>query len=118
MIEIKCAAADAASTLCERVNAAADTVLEMTERDERLGFACMTYDGDNVTLMYLEAPDTALADALLRAALNTARAAGAKTAYIACDSLLIHMQQKGYLSDLCPTWVEIADFFAKSACKA
>ena len=118
MIEIKCAAPDTAVLLCERVGVAEQTVLVMTEREALLGFACMMQNGEEVTLAYLEAPDTALTDALLRAALNSARSAGAKTAYISCQPLLLHMEQKGYLDELTPERVEIANFFAKSACKA
>lgn len=118
MIEIKCAAPDTAAMLCERVGVTADAVLVMTERETRLGFACVMYDGEEAVLTYLEAPDTALTDALLRAALNTARSVGMKTARIACASLSEHMIQKGYFGDSDPERVEIADFFAKSSCKA
>lgn len=118
MIEIKCAEADTATALCARVGVAADVVLAMTERDAMLGFVCMTYSGEEVTLAHLEAPDTPLTDALLRAALNTARGAGMKTAYIACGALLLHMKQKGYFAESDPERVEIANFFAKSVCKA
>ncbi len=118
MIEIKCAAAEEASALCAKVGVLADTVLVMTERETRLGFVCMSYSGEEVTLPYLEAPDAALTDALLRAGLNAARAAGAKTAHITWEPLLLHMEQKGYFADQGPERVEIANFFAKSACKA
>ncbi len=118
MIEIKCAAPDQAAELCTRVGEAAQVVLIMTEREVCLGFACMSYDGEEAVLSYLEAPDTALTDALLRAALNAARSAGMKTAQILSRPLCLHMEQKGYFSDSGSGRVEIANFFAKSVCKA
>ena len=118
MIEIKCAAPDTAQSLCKQNGIIAEVVLVMTEREERLGFAFMNYDGEEAILLYLQAPDTPLTDALLRAALNTARSAGMKTAHIVCEPLLSHMMQKGYFAQSDLERVEIADFFAKSACKA
>ncbi len=118
MIEIKSAAPDTAAKLCADSGICADTVLEMTERDKRLGFACMTYQNDAVTLVHLQAPDSALTDALLRAALNSARSAGAKTAFIEHEAVCLHMVKKGYLTESGPFCVEIANFFAKSTCNA
>ena len=113
MIEIKSAAPDTANALCPR----ADTVLEMLERDERLGYACMRYENGDVQLMELQAPDAALTDALLRAALNTARAAGAKHALIVDAALVRFMQKKSYFGKTGETSLEIALFFEKSVCK-
>ncbi len=118
MIEIKCAAPDTAASLCAKAGVAKQTVLTMTEREDLLGFACMAVSGEEVTLAYLEAPDASLTDALLRAALNSARGAGAKTAHIAYRPLLLFMAAKGYLTETAPEQLEIANFFAKSVCKA
>ena len=118
MIEIKCAAPDAAVSLCERAGVEVQTVLAMTEREHLLGFACMTLSGEEGVLSYLEAPDASLTDALLRAALNNARSAGVKTARIVCQPLRLFMTKKGYLTETAPERLEIAEFFAKSVCKA
>lgn len=118
MIEIKCAAPDVTAVLCERAGVDLQTVLAMTEREALIGFVCLAQSGEEVTLSYLEAPDTALTDALLRAALNSARSAGAKTARVLHKPLVLHMIQKGYLCESEPVQVEISNFFAKSACKA
>ena len=118
MIEIKSAAPDTVVVLCEQAAVAADDVLEMLERETRLGFACMTYSGEEVTLTYLNAPDAPLTDALLRAALNAARSKGAKTACIADEALIEFMQTKAYLQKTSDARLEIAGFFAKSVCKA
>ena len=118
MIEIKCAVPDVAAVLCERAGVGLQTVLAMTEREMLLGFVCMAQSGEEVTLSHLEAPDAALTDALLRAALNCARSAGAKAARILHKPLVLYMTQKGYLRESEPAQVEIANFFAKSACKA
>lgn len=116
MIEIKNAAVERGRAYAECYGAS-DMVLEMTERDEVLGVVCMTLCNDDVTLTHLHAPDVPLTDALLRAALNAARAKGAKTARSTCELLTKHMQRKGYIPDFeCP-FLEIAEFFSKSACK-
>ena len=118
MIEIKCAAPDVAASLCARAGVETQTVLTMTERDNLLGFVCMTLSGEEGTLSYLDAPDAALTDALLRAALNSARSAGAETAYIAHQALRLFMTNKGYLTETNPEHLQIVEFFAKSVCKA
>ncbi len=117
MIEIKCVAPDIAASLCAKAGVEDQTVFVMTEREDLLGFACMALNGEEGTLSYLEAPDAPLTDALLRAALNSARTAGVRTARIACRSLRSFMTKKGYLNQTSPERLEIADFFAKSACK-
>ena len=118
MIEIKCAAPEIATALCAQAGVEDRTVLVMTERENLLGFACMTLNGEEGTLSYLEAPDAPLTDALLRAALNSARSAGVKTAYIAYQPLRLFMAKKGYLTETAPERVEIPEFFVKSVCKA
>ena len=113
MIEIKSAAPDTAHALC----AQADAVLEMVERGERLGYVCMNYTDDMVFVSELHAPDAPLTDALLRAALNAARAAGAETARIDDAVLVRFMQNKGYFGKTGKTSLEITAFFEKSVCK-
>lgn len=118
MIEIKCAAVETAKTLCASQGLAEAFVLEMTERDTRLGWCAATSEGEESTLLFLTAPDASLTDALLRAMLNALRADGAKTATIADETLQCFMQRKGYFSDSEKQAVKIADFFSKSTCKA
>ena len=118
MIEIKCAAPEIAAALCAQAGVEEQTVLVMTEREALLGFVCMLLNGEEVTLTYLEAPDIPLTDALLRAALNSARSAGAKTAFIGHRRLVSYMVKTGYLTGTSLMTVEISDFFAKTACKA
>ncbi|MBQ3093992.1 MAG: hypothetical protein IJC52_02370 [Clostridia bacterium] len=116
MIEIKNAAVERAMIYAERYGVA-DMVLEMIERGEVLGVACLTLCEGETTLVHLHAPDAPLTDALLRAALNAARAKGAKTAYSTCENVTRHMLAKGYISDFEHPFLEIAEFFSKSACK-
>ena len=117
MIEIKNAALERGETHTAMYGAA-DAVLEMTEQGEVLGVACLTLSGDTVAVTHLHAPDVPLTDALLRAALNTARAKGAKTARSSCAILTKYMLDKGYIADFEHPFLEIAEFFSKSACKS
>lgn len=117
MIEIKCAAAETAAMLCAAEGVSANKVLEMTERNERLGWCAAVTDGEEATVLCLRAPDTALTDALLRALLNALRADGVKTAHIAEEALGLFMQRRDYFSDSAERGIKIADFFAKSTCK-
>lgn len=117
MIEIKNAASDRAAAYATFCGVQADCVMEMTERGESLGFSCFDVNDGVARLVWLEAPDTALVDALLRATLNNARAMGAETALIAHDSLQNHMKNKGYFDSEQEMQVKIADFFSKTACK-
>ncbi len=118
MIEIKCAAPETAKALCEQLGSEANLVLEMTERGVTLGTICLMLSGEEGTLLHLQAPDLSLTDALLRAGLNAVRAKGAKYAVVCDPKTAMFMQNKGYIRDLCDTRLEIADFFAKSVCKA
>ncbi len=117
MIEIKSAAADRAKIFCVSRGVQAGYVMEMTERGETLGFSCFDVNDDVTALVWLEAPGTALVDALLRATLNSARAMGAQTAMISHQPLQEHMKNKGYFDSKQEMQVKIADFFAKTACK-
>lgn len=106
MIEIKCVA-----------EKKSDCCLEMTDRGERIGAVHMRLTEETVELLSMEAPDLSLRDALFRAALNAARAEGAKFAVSQETTMMHHMQIKGYASDLVDGRLEIDKFFAKFVCK-
>ncbi len=116
MIEIKCAA-DNAAPLCEACGVQAMCGWEMTERGERLGFSLVQADGDRASVVWLEAPDAALTDALLRATLNALLAQGVKRAILDEPSVRDFAVKKGYLGAGGPFELEIRDFFSKSSCK-
>jgi len=117
MIEIKCVDEQTAQSVCQQLQLPCGDVFEMTDRDTVLGTAVATRDGEETCLLYMDAPDAPLTDALLRAVLNAERATGAKTAKIMSLSLYEHMIKKKYAVDSTLKTVNIADFFAKSACK-
>ena len=117
MIEIKCAA-DKAREFGDRCSVTADTAWEMTERGDTLGFSLVRYEGEETALlMWLEAPDASLADALLRATLNALSAQGIKRACLKSEVLCSFAAQKGYVAADGSFCIEIRDFFSKSACK-
>ncbi len=118
MIEIKCAAVETAKTLCKEHGVTAAThVLEMIEREIRLGWCAAQTNGEKASVLFLQATEALLTDALLRALLNTLRANGVRTAHITDETLARFMVSKGYFSEAEEKMVQIADFFAKSTCK-
>ncbi len=116
MIAIKNADEQTSMALCERLSLPLCLVLEMTDRDQTLGLACAEFRGEEALVHYLEAPEGALTDALLRATLNAVRAEGMKTARILHGGLHNHMLRKGYFGESSRTDIKIADFFAKTCC--
>ncbi|MBQ3068717.1 MAG: hypothetical protein IJD01_02080 [Clostridia bacterium] len=108
MIEIKCAAN-------ERSDGRA--VYEMTSGDEVIGTAEVQREGDTVTVLRCEAPDTSLIDALFRATLNAERGEGAEYALAGDRSVAEHAAKKGYSADFSREPLNIKEFFSKFVCK-
>ncbi len=117
MIEIKCAAAETVA-LCAQQGIKADNIWEMTERGNLLGFSCVVRGEETVAkISHLQAPDSPLADALLRATLNALRADGVCTVLLMDENLKNHAAAKGYLPYSSEMRLEIDEFFSKSVCK-
>ncbi len=116
MIEIKCAADNTAS-LAARCGVAADTAFVMTEREELLGCSLVKYDGvAAATIVWLDAPDMALSDALLRATLNALLVQRVERAALEAASARALAIKKGYFSANDDFELKIRDFFSKTAC--
>lgn len=117
MIEIKCAAAETLA-LCRQQGIDADNIWEMTERGNLLGFSCVVRgEGTAAQISRLQAPDTPLTDALLRATLNALRADGVRSVLLVDENLKKHVGAKGYLPYSSEMRLEIDEFFSKSVCK-
>jgi len=116
MIEIKCVA-DKAAGLGKVHGVEATTAFEMTERGERLGLALANVCSETADMVYLEAPDLPLTDALLRATLNALQANGVRRAVAVSQTLREFAVRKGYFPPEGPFEWDIREFFSKSACK-
>lgn len=116
MIAIKNIDDRCAEAICDRLSLPRCDVLQMCDGERLLGTCCVHKDGKEATVHYLDAPDAALTDALLRAALNFAMANGAVSAHVVPETLRNDMLKKGYFTESTDSVIKIADFFAKRCC--